>query len=90
MFRDIEDISADVVEGFKESKFYFDWSNNNPVFQFRILVLTIGYWPSYPQQPCTIPLEVCFIIIVYLISLTIIIKLLFYFFIIFISLKVCI
>jgi cullin-4 len=57
MFKDI-DISSDMADGFKESKFYYDWSTQNHPFQFRTLVLTVGYWPPYPQLPCTVPIEI--------------------------------
>jgi len=57
MFKDI-DISADMADSFKESKFYYEWSTHNQPFQFRTLVLTIGFWPPYPQLPCTVPIEI--------------------------------
>jgi len=57
MFKDI-DISADMAESFKESKYYIEWTSKNGSFTFRILVLTIGFWPPYPSQPCWVPPEI--------------------------------
>jgi cullin-4 len=47
--------SYDIVEAFKQSKHYLESSG---ISDFKILILTNGFWPNYPPVQCNVPVQV--------------------------------